>query len=483
MNDRLSDTLLSELSGFLTTEMGLHFPPDRWRDLERGLRSAAAEFRFPDVETCARRLMSSTLTRAQIEVLASHLTVGETYFFRDEQAFEVFERQALPDLMQRRRGGDRRLRIWSAGCCSGEEPYSIAIALRRALGGAERDVTILGSDINPRFLLKASRGIYRAWSFRNTPDGLREAYFKDLGDGRWELLPEIRRMVRFRHLNLAADVYPSPFDEAGAMDVIFCRNVLIYFSPEQVAGVLHKLHRCLREGGLLVVSPTEAPLVRSSRFEPLNGFGTPFYRKTGASAPAVTVPVPAWQPLSLLPAPSPPAPLPDVVASTPLPVPPDPDVREAPHIASVEATEAPDATPAAPLHEPQEMMRRARAEANQGHLAEALLWCDRLVSNDKLNPAAHYLRATILQERGQAEEATATFQRVLYLDPEFVLAHFALGNLARARKQLRTAHRHFANALALLRRRPPDEILPESDGLTAGRLSEIVTALTAAEKP
>ena len=119
----------------------------------------------------------------------------------------------------------------------------------------------------------------------------------------------------------------------------------------------------------------------------------------------------------------------------------------------------------------------ARDCANQGRLGEALEWCEKAIIADKMNPAHHYLLATVLQEQGQHDIAIQSLMRVLYLDPDFVLAHFALGNLHQSQGRYRQAQRHFENTLLLLRRHPPDETLPEADGLTAERLAEIVTAL------
>jgi chemotaxis protein methyltransferase CheR len=122
----------------------------------------------------------------------------------------------------------------------------------------------------------------------------------------------------------------------------------------------------------------------------------------------------------------------------------------------------------------------ARALANQGNLAQALEWCERWIAVAKMDAAARYLRGIILLEQGDDDRAHAALQRALYLDHDFVLAHVALGNLARSRGKVRAADKHFANALQLLRRFRPEEILPESDGLTAGRLRETLTSMTAA---
>src|SRR5579862_8357180 len=119
MAEALSTALLSSLSDFLAAQMGLHFPPNRRADLERGIRAAARAFNFKSPENCVGWLLSSSLTKHQIETLASQLTVGETYFFRDRQAFKALEEQVMPQLIQSH-AGDRRLRIWSAGCATGE---------------------------------------------------------------------------------------------------------------------------------------------------------------------------------------------------------------------------------------------------------------------------------------------------------------------------------------------------------------------------
>lgn len=120
----------------------------------------------------------------------------------------------------------------------------------------------------------------------------------------------------------------------------------------------------------------------------------------------------------------------------------------------------------------------ARTFANQGKLTDALEWCDKAVNTDKLNPSFHYLRATILQEQGEIEGAITSLKRALYLEPDFALAHFALGNLAWQQGKIRESDRHFRNALSILHGRNKADLLPESDGVTVGRLSEIISCMT-----
>ena len=458
----LPDPLLAGVSEFVAQRMGLHFPPERWRDIERGITAAARELEFPDVETCARALLSAPLTQSQIEVLASHLTVGETYFFREKGSFEVLEEHILPELLRTRRSAERRVRIWSAGCCTGEEPYSVAMLLDRLIPDAEAwNITILASDINPRFLRKAAEGVYGEWSFRDTPGWIRERYFKTRRDGRYELHPRIRKRVTFTHLNLADDAYPSLLNNSNAMDVILCRNVLMYFTAERAKQVAANFRRSLVDGGWLIVSPTETSNVL---FSPLAAVQFPravLYRKADSAAP---------RPAAIgYQSPAPPILLP------PEPLAPQAEPRE--ETVAVESSAASVQTP----DDPGELARAARACADEGRLGEAIGRCEKAIAADKLNPAHYYLLATVLHEQGQVDAAAQSLTRALYLDADFVLPHFALGNLRLAQGRRPEAERHFTNALAVLRARAKEEVLPESEGLTAGRLAEIIASVLASQ--
>lgn len=486
MTARPPDQLLSRFSRFLAGQMGLHFPPERASDLQRGIRSAAREFGYEDADDCIQWLLSAPLTRSQIEILAGHLTVGETYFFREPRTFEIFEEHLLPELVRSRRGGEQRLRIWSAACCSGEEPYSIAISVRKVLPDfSDWNVAILGSDINPRFLHKASQGVFSEWSFRNTPPSLKEKYFEKAGSGRWEILPEIKRMVDLSHINLAEDVYPSLLNETNAVDILFCRNVLIYFAPEQVSKVIANFHRCLVEGGWLVLSPSETSHVLFPQFVPVNFDGAILYQKDSTRTRPVDRRTPQLEEATPLFFPttaecvSQTAPLGEQAGEVSETKSSAYDeafahYEQGRHAETVAALEALFSSP--PM-EPRARVLMARTLADQGKLAESLGWCDQAIAADKSNPAAHYLRASVLHEQGNLNESVQSFERALYLDSDFVLAHFALGNLARNEGKFREADKHFALALALTRERPQAEVLPESEGITAGRLAEIIAGL------
>ena len=468
MQSTLPDSLSSSLSEFVAIRTGLHFPPERWGDLERGIAAAAPDFDFPDGESCARWLLSAPLPRRMNarnvdEILASHLSVGETYFFREKRSLEILVEQVLPQLMQARRY-ERRLRIWSAGCSTGEEAYTIAMLLDGLIPDLKDwNVTILATDFNPKFLCKAAQGVYGEWSFRDAPSWLRGRYFTGRKDGRYEILPRIRKMVAFSYLNFADDVYPSLSNNTGAMDIIFCRNVLMYFTSQRAKQVVGNFHRALVDGGWLIVSPAEASNTLLPSFAPVEFPGAVLYRKSADAALSVSPVSGSKQEESISWERSP-----EIVEVA---------APATPHDAALFSVPEPVQKLAAQPDEREIPSLMTRNCANQGRLDEALEWCERAIAADKLNPTHHYLLATILQEQGRHDTAIQSLMRALYLDPDFVLAHFALGNLHQSQRRYRQAQRYFENTLLLLRRHPPEETLPQADGLTAGRLAEIASAL------
>lgn len=495
----LSSDLTQRLGDFVAERMGLSFPAERAADLLRGIQSGAAEFGFSAVEECVEWLLSSPLSTRQLEILASHLTIGETYFFREQRSFEALEKTVLPELIAARREGERRLRIWSAGCCTGEEPYSLAILLHRLIPDLDQwNVTILATDINPRFRQRAELGRYKPWSFRDTPAWVKERYFTEAPPGLFEIHPRVREMVQFAYVNLADDTYPSLTNQTNAMDLILCRNVLMYFVPERARKVVQNLRRSLTEGGWLLVSPSETSPLMGEEFAAVTIAGAVFYRKSPPDVPG-EAPAFCWE--KYIPASAPAfrgeetvllsgGSFPAVSEESPVEV-PAPSTAAQPDRSFYQtalglyeqgqygpAAEFAAQAVARDVADSAAMNLLGRALANQGKLAEAQAWCDRALAADKLNTGLHYLRATILEEQGQLTEAAAGLKRVLYLDPHFALAHVALGHLALRRRQTEDARKHFKHARTLLGRLAPSHVLPESDGLTAGRLAEVIDSTT-----
>jgi chemotaxis protein methyltransferase CheR len=360
----------------------------------------------------------------------------------------------------------------------------------------------MATDINPHFLQRASEGVYREWSFRATPLWIKERYFARQPGGGLAILPAIQKMVQFAYLNLLDDVYPSPLTSTTAMDVIFCRNVLMYLAPEQAKKVVHKLYHTLADGGWLIVSPTETSHVLFASFQTVNIPGAIFYRKDSKTS----LPLEDFLPREAQPdaapddmgGPLPPA-IGDIARSGREAVPPpsgrgepveEPSIAEPQHILYIEAlaryqqgryaevvdtlsTGCSDDHANAPA-----IALLARACANQGRLTEARQWCEKALAVDKLNASMHYLHATILQEQGALDDAIQSLKRTIYLDQNFVLAHLALGTLALRQGRLNESGKHVENALAILSAYRQDDILPEADGITAGRLREILASMS-----
>jgi chemotaxis protein methyltransferase CheR len=471
---RISDNNLSQVSEFVASNMYLHFPRDRWNDLERGINSASEKLGFKDAESCIQWLLITHLTKQQIEILASYLTTGETYFFRDKTSFEALE-EHLNDLICSRSGKDQNLRIWCAGCSSGEEPYSIAILLSKLIPDMlDWNITILATDINPFVLQKASNGIYSEWSFRDTPAWTRK-YFKKNKNG-FEILPDIKKMVTFFYHNLAEDTYPSLLNNTNAMDIIFCRNVMMYFSQENTKRVVQNLYSCLVEGGWLIVSPVETSHILYSQFEKVNFHNRLFYKKNEGIQVAPLQPAHfATQPPTLV--------FPEKIRITQE----EPEIEKPPTYEEAlalygqgkyaEAAEMIIKIVSCDHNDSKAPLLLAQAYANMGKLTEANEWCEKAITEDRLNPRNHYLHATILEEKGQIEEAVKSLKKALYLDQDFVLAHFGLGNLCKKQGRSKESEKYFETALMLLKRSGQNEPLLESEGITAGRLSEIITTM------
>lgn len=478
----LAEPLLQAFSDFLAQRIGLFFPPGRWPDLQRGLARAAPAFGFPELEPCVRWLMRSELSRQQVEILASQLSVGETYFFREPGVFAALERDILPPLIAARRATGRSLRLWSAGCCSGEEPYSLAILLERLIPDlADWNVSILATDINPDFLAKARRGQYGEWSFRAAPAWLKTQCFETPAAGRYILAPRFRRLVQFEYLNLAEDAYPSVVNNTNGIDIILCRNVLMYFEASAAAAVARKLHRALVDGGCLIVSPTETSATVFPQFSTQPFPDAIIYRKTAPTSPTRPASPFDWPEAAALAAA--PEPLPATPASatnhTRALATPTPETLYQMALAAYARGDYERV--AALLTEPagddaRALALLARASANQGRLTDASRWCEAAVAADKVDPGLRYLLASVLDEQGLAAPAVAALKQALYLDQDFILAHYALGNLYRRLEHPVLARRHFSHARQLLRQLPSGAALPDAEGLSAGRLAEIIDA-------
>lgn len=479
-----------ELSKFIADKLALYFPKDRYSDLERNISTAAKEFGYNNLDEFVSYVLSTPLNKENIEVLAANLTINETYFWREPQTFEALEQMIIPELIRRRQKKEKKIRIWSAGCSTGEEPYSIAIALSRLIPNIENwDISILATDINQRVLEKAKKGIYGKWSFRGTPTWLKEKYFISKPNDKFEIIPKIKHFVKFEYLNLAEKTFPSSLNNTNAMDLIYCRNVLMYFTPDRFKQVAKGLYNSLQQGGYLIVSASELSLQNFPDFVPVNFQGMVLYQKNSGKIkhqykydlPEVSEPV-------IFPIASMPEPISEniktlfgesgsmIQPSAKIPTPVVSIYEES--LKSYSQGQYSEVTKKLQKDNQtlEEQLLLIQAFSNQGKLNEALMACEKAIASNKSNPRLYYLEATILRENNQLDEAITCLKRAIYLDSDFVLSYYSLGNIYKQLGNIKNARKQYEIALMILNKCSHEDVLTESGGITAGRFKEIINA-------
>jgi chemotaxis protein methyltransferase CheR len=270
-----SEPLIESIVQQICTQSGLFFRESQRETVEQGIRQAMQRANQPGLAEYGEHLRRNL--RAFDELMIE-LTVGETYFFRDTGQMEFIRRDIVPELSARR-GPDHPIRVWSAGCATGEEPYSLAMLFTEA-GLADR-VHILGTDISRRSLERAEDAHYGEWSLRGEGAKVARKYLRHDGK-RYHVDPNIRSRVQFGYLNLALDMYPSNITGTRDLDLILCRNVMIYFDRETIASVAHRFHDALAPGGWIVTAAGDPSLDGHAPFETVSTNSGLFYRRAGA---------------------------------------------------------------------------------------------------------------------------------------------------------------------------------------------------------
>ncbi|MEK6260119.1 MAG: CheR family methyltransferase [Planctomycetota bacterium] len=474
------------VASVVASRTGLVFGPTRFESAEQGIRRSMARAGITDFPRYRHLLESDS--HAWDDLLAE-LVIGETYFFRDVTQFEFIRREVLPDL-QRRCGAGHVVRAWSAACASGEEAYSLAMLFaEEGLAGRSH---ILGTDISRRALAAARRGSYRNWSFRG--DGAARAKRFVTRRGEESTVADVLRdRVAFEHLNLALDIWPSTVTGTAAMDLILCRNVLIYFDPATVASVARRLFESLAPGGWLVTGASDPPLGEHAPFETVLAPEGVFLRRGPAhvhrgSPPTIEPPADLEACLEALQG------LPigcQGLSETkaPLSGPPDGQIEspnfQTPNVSPLcEAREALSRAEyeraiqlTSDLTEDAEMCAiHVQALAN-ADATRAEQVCAAATARHPLSAELHYLHAILLLGLEQNDAAVSAIRRVLYLDRSLALAHFTLGTILHELGDVDGAQRAYRNTRDLCGNRPPDELVPLANGERVERLKETVDRL------
>ncbi|WP_305041840.1 CheR family methyltransferase [Geoalkalibacter sp.] len=242
---------------------GLHFSEDNKYLLEKRLSKQVRLHNFKNFKDYYYLLRYSKTRDQELAQAIDLLTTNETYFFREESQLRTFIQEIIPEVKARReKEGSRKLRIWSAGCSTGEEPYTLAMLLLQRPDLAGWQIDIIGTDISQRVLQVARKGIYGSSSFRATDAKYMRSYFEEV-EGKYRIVDQVRRMVSISHLNLFEDTRVALL---GQMDAIFCRNVIIYFDLEAKKKVVENFYQRLHPEGFLLLGHSESLINISTRF-------------------------------------------------------------------------------------------------------------------------------------------------------------------------------------------------------------------------
>jgi chemotaxis protein methyltransferase CheR len=414
---------------------------------------------------------------AELPLLARELTITETYFMRYGDQFVAFTDVALPACLQSARGS--AVQVLSMGCASGEESYSLAIAVRERMPEAAAQLVITAADINPAMIERARRARYSSWSLRDCTPELKARWFSVEGQ-HYALNEEIARAVRFEALNLAHD--DAAFWSPGRFDIIFCRNLLMYFTPEQAQAAVARIATALAPNGFLFLGHAESLRGLSNEFHVCH-HGEAFYYRRDASRSAMVQPA---------------RPDPPPVRMAPIRAATDTSwvdtIRQATErIATLQPPRSPADVAIAVLERPgpnlapihallqQEryeqvitqldlladehesdsdvLLLRGVALCHAGEVGKAEVVCRRLLAIDELNAGAHYLLALCRESAGDLDAAREHDQIASHLDPQFAMPRLHLGLIAKRQRDYDMAAQELARAETLLQREDAARIL------------------------
>lgn len=491
MNGGLASAEIESFQATIARRLGLRFDESKLTFLAEVLARRAEQRRL-DPPAYLATLEAEGESSSELGALARELTVGETYFFRHVDQFKALLDVALPERLAAR-AASRRLRLLSAGCASGEEAYSLAILLRERGVDPSFEITIQGIDVNPGAVERAKNAVYSPWSLRETNDEIRERWFEREGRD-FRLTRAIREAVRFDQHNLT---WPSASLLAPrSLDIVFCRNVLMYFTPEHAMRTVAQFARALAPGGFLFLGHAETLRGLSHDFHLRHTHDTFYYQlKDGSEQQAEADPS-----AEVAPARTEAAPSSEWVgtwletvgrssqrirelsgehsasshASAPAPAALPRDLSQAFQLLRHERfAEALDL-----MHEPATgddtdsaaLLLRAALLAHQGALAEAQQVCHELLRLDDLNAGAHYLLALCFERHGEARQAIEHDRTAVYLDAGFAMPHLHLGLMARRRRDAEEARHELGKALLLLEREDESRLLLFGGGFSRSAL-------------
>ncbi|MDD4928412.1 MAG: hypothetical protein PHP85_03915 [Gallionella sp.] len=476
------DSLAAELEDafcrLIARRTGIVLQDHQLSNLRDTLRKGCAHFFYRNAAHYLDELQRAADWSEPLQYLISGVTVGESYFFRDSCQIELLRETLLPRMIDAKRAsGNLSLRVWSAGCSEGQELYTMALLLLELIPDiVQWRIHLLGTDINSEVVARAMCGRYSDWSFRATPQAVRERWFTPAGN-KYEIHSQIRQMAHFAYLNLSADVYPSILGQTNAMDLILCRNVFIYLDREAVRRSMAQYASCLVEGGVLMLGASDPVEYMHTPLElRQTNFAGYFYKASAPGAPSANQA--RVCPDAALSSDSEPDPAPTMAVENSAAVQSDEQMDEL-----IELFDRADWS--AVLVQVEAACKRgdensklwqmsARALANLGRLDEAQRACVRSLQLDPGNKHAYLIQSLILSELDHIEEAEDALRRALYLDRSFLEAHYEIGMLKVRSGNLTEGIKSLGTALKLAQSGEPERKLHNAGGMTYSRFAQVL---------
>ncbi len=474
----LSEKDFALFQSFLIEESGLYFDKDRAQLLHLALWRRLQELQYNSYQEYYTLLQRQPEGRFELVRLLNLITIGETYFFRNRPQFDALIDTILPEIIQNKMYSSQRcIRIWSAGCSKGDEPYSVAIAIIEVLPLFENwNISILGTDINSEALAYAREASYTQRDVAQLPRVYLNKYFQRKGI-RYVLNNKVRGLVRFEYHNLARD----SFNLQGMhdLDIIFCRNVTIYFDLPTTKRIIDNFYDCLAPGGYLFLGHAETLWQITTKFEIKELPQTIVYKKASSPVdntsirPFVGVPEFEFSALSFNEGPL----KRDAISKCEWSGrgQSDNDVdrgrigrkewillyKEATRLLKEKDYEGAilcfDRIIRQNKNHTQAYFGKATILANQARYKDAIDILKRIIEMDSLYIEAYYLLGVLSYKISNFKEAEIQFRKVIYIDPEIILAYFNLGNIYLCQRMFNRAAREFNNAIRLLEAKPRED--------------------------
>ncbi|MBF0492526.1 MAG: tetratricopeptide repeat protein [Deltaproteobacteria bacterium] len=430
MSPLSDDPHFGQIRNLLSHYCGLQFCDSSSDFLARGVLQRMQHYRYLHYAEYLNHLMFHARREDELAALLDLVTIGETYFFRYAPQLEIFAKRILPKLGidKTLAAGRPSLRIWCAACSSGEEPYTLAILIRENLPSLhEWDLSILATDVNRISLDAARKAVYGQRAVTTAcPPAYIHRYFTQ-HDNLYEVNDNIKKMVTFRRHNLVNDPYTDA--EMTNLDLIFCRNTFIYFSPELIKTILEKFHDCLTEDGFFCPGASDSFPIISDRFSALEFDEGFLYKKQSATTAPLRIETP-------------PLPKPPVVAK--------------------------------PAFNGDQILLQAIQTANSGDYEKAREQLTSLVAADNLCLMAYYWLGLIAEKQGFYEEAIRHYQRGLYIDSNVIVLHFRLSQVFASTGRKQEAQRAGTTCLDLLKPLKPQDEAPSADGMNVETLRQAI---------